>query len=86
MSNVDFRLNLAGLNELMKSPEMKEHLQQAGEAVAIATGDDYGVRVHDADFVSIANVFPNSKEAAEDNYENNTLLKALLSVGLREGK
>lgn len=83
MSSVDFKLNLPGLNELMKSPEMKAHLQKAGDAVASAAGGEYGVRVHDANWVSIANVYPETQKAAKDNYENNTLLKALNSVGLR---
>ena len=82
MSNAEFELNLAGLNELMKSPEMQRKLQQAGDAVAMVAGGDYGVRVHVANFVAIANVYPNSKKAARDNYENNTLLKAVHSVGL----
>lgn len=82
MSKVDFKLNLAGLNELMKSPEMQSALQQAGSAVAGSAGVDYGVRVHQASFVAIANVYPDSKEAAADNYKNNSLLKALGSVGL----
>ena len=78
-----FELNLPGLNELMKSEEMKAALLEAGQAVAGAAGPEYGVRVHDANWVSIANVYPDSKEAAKDNYENNTLLKALGSAGLR---
>lgn len=78
-----FELNLPGLNELMKSEEMNAALIEAGQAVASAAGSEYGVRVHDANWVSIANVYPDSKEAAKDNYENNTLLKALGSVGLR---
>lgn len=82
MSKVDFKLNLAGLNELMKSPEMQSHLEMAGTAVANAAGGDYGVRVHVANFVAIANVYPNTKRAAKDNYENNTLVKALGASGL----
>lgn len=79
---VEFELNISGLQELMKSPEMQSALQAAGESVASAAGGDYGVRVHTADYVAIANVYPDSKEAAKDNYENNTLLKALGSSGL----
>lgn len=81
-NKVDFKLNLAGLNELMKSPAMQSHLQMAGQAVANAAGGDYGVRVHTASFVAIANVYPESKKAAKDNYENNTLVKALGASGL----
>lgn len=86
MAKVEFELDINGLRELMKGPEMQAALQDAGDAVASSAGGDYGVRVHVADYVAIANVFPESKEAAKDNYENNTLLKALGSVGLKMGK
>jgi len=79
----DFKLNLPGLNELMKSGEMQAALQAAGSAVARAAGADYGVRVHEASWVAIANVYPASKEAAADNAKNNTLLKAVGAAGLR---
>lgn len=78
----DFELNLPGLNELMKSPEMQAVLTQAGNAVASAAGGDYGVRTHVASFVAIANVYPDSAKAAKDNMENNTLVKALGAAGL----
>lgn len=78
----DFELNLPGLNELMKSPEMQAVLTQAGNAVASAAGGDYGVRTHVASFVAIANVYPNSAKAAKDNFESNTLVKALGAAGL----
>lgn len=78
----DFELNLAGLNELMKSPEMQAALTSAGQAVASAAGGDYGVRTHVASFVAITNVYPDSAKAAKDNYENNTLVKALGAAGL----
>lgn len=80
--NVRIELNLRGLNELMKGPEMQDHLQTAGEAVAQAAGSEYGVRVHVADFVAIANVYPDSEEAAKENFETNRLLEAVSSVGL----
>ena len=86
MAKVEFKLDINGLRELMKGPEMQAVLQEAGEAVASGAGGDYGTRVHVADYVAIANVFPESKEAAKDNYENNTLLKALGSTGLKMGK
>ena len=77
MANVEFKLDLAGLNELMKSGEMQAVLEEYGQQVAGRAGGDYGVRVHTASFVAIANIYPDSQEAAKDNYENNTLLKAL---------
>lgn len=86
MAKVEFELNLSGLNELMKSPEMQSALDEAGAAVAQAAGAEYAHRVHTASFVSIANVYPDSKEAAKENYETNSLLKAIGSVGLSMSK
>lgn len=79
---VEFELDIKGLRELMKGPEMQAALDEAGAAVASAAGGDYGYRTHVASYVAITNVFPESKEAAKDNLENNTLLKALGSSGL----
>lgn len=81
-----FELNLKGLNELMKSPEMQTVLEQAGQTVAANAGSDYATDTHVADFVAITNVYPTSREAAKDNYENNTLLKATGSAGLSSTK
>ncbi len=81
-SNVKFELNLPGLNELMKSGEMQSILDAAGSAVASSAGSGYGHRTHVASFVAICNVYPETKEAAKKNYEDNTLVKALGSAGL----
>lgn len=79
---VDFQLNMKGLNELMKSKEMQNHLEEVGRAVAKNAGSEYGSRVHQATWVAICNVYPDSAQAAKQNSENNTLLKALGSSGL----
>lgn len=81
-NKIKVKLNMPGLNELMKGPEMQSHLQNAADAVARFAGADYGTRVHVASFVAIANVFPNSKEAAIENSSGNVLLKSLSGVGL----
>ena len=86
MGDVTFKLNLQGLNELMKSSEMQRALLTAGHAVANAAGGDYAAEVHTANFIAIANVYPNSKAAAKENYEENTLLKAAGAVGLKMEK
>mgnify|MGYP006896794247 CR=1 FL=1 len=41
MADVKFELNLQGLNELMKSPEMQSALDDAGAQVAMIAGSDY---------------------------------------------
>lgn len=86
MGNVRFELNLPGLNELMKSAPMQDALLAAGNAVANAAGPEYAAEVHTANFIAISNVYPNSREAAHDNFEHNTLLTAIGSSGLRMSK
>lgn len=85
MGKARFELNLKGLNELMKSAEMQDALEAAGQAVAGAADGNYGVRVHEASFVAIANVYPEDRASAKKNYEDNELLKAVGAVGLRMG-
>lgn len=79
---VDFKLNLPGLNELMKSGEMQSHLHKAGQAVASAAGSDYTSKTYVINWVAVENIFPASEKAARENFENNTLVKALGSAGL----
>lgn len=81
-NNVKFKLNLPGLNELMKSSEMQSALREAGQTVANAAGSDYASSVHTANWIAIANVYPDSKRAASENFKENTLLKAVGSAGL----
>lgn len=89
---VKFELDPKGLRELFTSPEVNAWLQEVGNEVAETAsalsenGGEYGARAHNATHTAIVNVYPDSKEAAHDNYENNTLLKALGSSGLPKSK
>ena len=85
-NKVKIKLNLPGLNELMTSPEMAGALLEAGQAVAQAAGPEYAAEVHTANWIAISNVYPDSKAAAKENFRDNTLLKALGSVGLKQSK
>lgn len=82
MSDVKIELNLQGINEMMKSEEIQAHLQRAGEAVANAAGNGYAAKTQEINWIAITNVYPDSKEAAHDNFQNNSLLKAIGAVGL----
>lgn len=86
MADFKFELNLPGLNELMKSPEMQAVLDEAGETVASMAGNDYAASPKTGRWVGFSNVYPNSKKAARENYKENTLLKALYASGLRTRK
>ncbi len=82
MAKVKVVLNLKGINELMKGPEIQGALHEAGQAVARAAGDGFDSETHLASFVAIENVFPTTQKAAYDEIENNRLLKAAGAVGL----
>ena len=82
-----FELNLPGLRELLKSPQMQKMVKEKADGVAATatamSGEEYSSRGAVLYYTSVATAFPDSKEAAHDNYENNTLLKAL---GSQQGK
>lgn len=76
MSKV-FKLNLRGLNEVMKSSGMQGVLNQAAAQISAAAGDGYEVEsAHPISFVAIASVRTGDFAARLDNSKHNTLLKA----------
>ncbi len=81
MDKANFKLNLPGLNELMKSTEMAEVLNTAADQIAAKCGEGYEVeRAHPISFVGIASVRAKTIEAKIDNRKHNTILKAAGSV------
>lgn len=82
MTKVNFELDIEGLRDLMKSPEMQSILQETAAHVAhnasmLSAGAEFGNAVHTANYVSIGTAFPESSEAAKASYQNNVLEKAL---------
>ena len=86
MGKAKFKLNLPGLNEVMKSPGIQAQLETAGQAVAGIADGNYGVDVHEANYVAIASIYPADRESAIKNAKNNELLKALGAAGLSMSK
>lgn len=82
MNSFRFELDLGGLRELMNSSEMQSQLQQGAQSVASAAGEGYESAVYVPGVVPIATAYPATPEAMQDNYDNNTLLKALGGSGL----
>ena len=81
MAKLKFKLNLSGLNELMKSAEMQGVLNDAAGQIAAQAGEGYETeQAHPIRFVAIASVNASTWEAYRDNSENNTLLTAMGSV------
>ena len=79
---VEIELNNQGIIELFKSAEIASAIKTAGDAVASASGSEYEASVHNASFTAICNVYPTTKSAGHDNFQNNTLVKAIGVVGL----
>lgn len=78
MSKIKFKLDLRGLNKLMKSPEMQGVLNDAARRIAASAGDGYETETaHPISFVAIASVRAETPAARRENSENNTLLKAV---------
>lgn len=82
MSKVDFKLDLKGLNALMKGAEMQAILQEKGQGVAsraksMCSDGEYSVRTKPIRWIAVCNISAENAEAVADGFENNTLLKAL---------
>ena len=79
----NFKLNLPGLNELMKSGEMQSILNNAAGQIAGSAGEGYEVEsAHPIGFVAIASVKAATYNARADNNTNTTLLKSAGGVKL----
>ena len=74
MSNkLKFKLNYKGVGQLLKSAEMQSVLSSYANEIKNRAGDGYDVYVGR----TRANVSVATEAAAQDNLENNTLLKAV---------
>lgn len=75
MSSFKFELNREGVAALMKSGEMQAALIASANEVKERAGDGYDVHVGPTR--ANVSVMTGTKEAALDNMDNNTLLKAV---------
>lgn len=72
----NFKLNLLGLNELMKSEWMQSVLDE--KAAEVVGGDgEYDFRTHVASYVALTNVFPTTRRAYFATLKGNELLKRM---------
>lgn len=72
-----FKLNEAGVRELLKSSEMAEVVGSYASDVAGRAGAGYETDTKTMGTRVIASVFTTDPECVRDNYENNTLWKAV---------
>lgn len=77
MSKVKFKLNRGGVGELLKSSEAMAVVSSYANSICGRAGDGYEVTNMVGRTRVNASVAAVTKEARQDNLENNTLLKAL---------
>lgn len=78
-SDITFVLNPAGVRELLRSPQMQSIIREKAEEKAMACGQGYEASVHVGVNRAYANIYPATKEAYQDNLDNNTLEKVIRS-------
>ena len=77
MSNVQFKLNKAGVRELLKSEGVYGECKKVAQSALAKCGDGYAV--HDVRYPerSGAAIAATTMKAVNNNKKNNTLLKAV---------
>ena len=77
MSKFKFELNSKGVQELLKSEEMKAHLTKMASGIQRRCGDGYAFDTKQGKKRAYANIYPETWKAKGDNKKHNTLLKAV---------
>ncbi|KXT73195.1 Phage-associated protein [Streptococcus sp. DD10] len=77
MSNLKFKLNRAGVAELMKSGAMITVLNKHATAIKNRCGDGYEQDLYVGKSRANVSVSAKTYKAKKDNLKNNTLLKAV---------
>lgn len=73
----NFKLNRAGVRELMTSKEMQSILKEEASAIKSRCGDGYDQDILVGKNRANAMVWADSPQAKSENSENNTILKAV---------
>lgn len=77
MSKVKIELNYAGVGALLKSEEVKTFIKDIADQRAAQLGEGYATDTHQAGTRVVASIYTETAEAAKDNLENNSLLRAV---------
>lgn len=78
MNKVQVKLNKGEVRkQILHAEGLKTTLEQIAGEVVSRTGGDYAYRTHDSGQRLITNIYPDSREAAHDNFKNNTLVRSL---------
>lgn len=77
MSKVKVVLNKQGVRELLKSQEMMNACSTIAEKAYSRLGDGYSMKKHVGVNRVNVSIGTSSAKAVKENYENNTIIKAL---------
>lgn len=77
MGNIKVSLSYAGIGEILRSKEMAACVKSEADRIAANGGAGYATDQKSMSTRQIASVFTETAEAAKDNMQNNTLLKAV---------
>ena len=77
MNEFKFKLNQAGVRELMRSPAMQSILTGKASAIQSRCGSGYKQDIYVGTNRANAMVYAATKKAKIENKKNNTLLKAV---------
>lgn len=77
MNKVKFKLNSKGVQELLKGSAMQSILMEQARSIAGSAGEGYFSETRVYKKRAVGRAYAGTSEAVHDNYENNTLLKAL---------
>lgn len=80
MSKVKFKVDQAGVKELLRSGDVQDLVRSAGEKVANAAGDGFTSEM-EVQKRAVAFVKPDSPKAYYSNRKNHTLEKVLGGLG-----
>ena len=76
MTKVRVKLNRKGVRELLKSDELRNVCAERAQNAMAHLGSGYETNTYVGKTRASAMVYPSSAAARQDNYRNNTLLKA----------
>lgn len=74
-----FELNKSGVRELLHSSALRKGLEEIASDISRRCGGGYSYDTYNAGTRVIASAYTESSEAMNDNYNNNTILKAISS-------
>ena len=77
MSKLRVKLNRQGVRELLKSQEMMNACSSVAESAYSQLGDGYSLTKHVGKNRVNVSISTRTAESVRENYENNTILKAL---------